>query len=95
MTSYSHNPNFDKIFNGEYSDFTPKWFDSIGTFIMTNLIINSFYPLIELLINYAILVFFMMVDQSIWNPWKLQAFPTHSKCNSVSSYYDLYAGPVY
>ena len=38
------------IFMGEYADFTPQWFNDLGSIIFTNLIINSLYPLIELMI---------------------------------------------
>lgn len=62
MTANSNVPILKEIFKGEYADFTSNWFDSVGTLIVTNLLINSFYPLIELVIGYIKLTCMKMVD---------------------------------
>lgn len=71
MSAHSKSPIFKSLFKGEYADFTPDWFENIGTIIITNLFINALYPLIELVIHYVKLMYLIMTDQRTWVPWKL------------------------
>lgn len=54
MSAESKNPIMKNIFMGKYADFTPNWFDDIGNIIVSNLVTNAMYPLIELLLQSTI-----------------------------------------
>ena len=95
MSAKSNFPILDQFFQGAYADFSPDWYNDIGYIIFTNSLINSLYPLMDVLIYMPLWQFKKMRDQGKWYPKGMKEFPQQTSCTSVSQYYNLYAGPVY
>lgn len=54
MSAYTDKPILSFFLRGQYSDFSPEWFNDIGQIVKINLITNALYPLIELVLYKSI-----------------------------------------
>ena len=50
MSAYSRHPLLKYVFQGEFADFSTKWFHDSRPIILTNLILNALDPIIVVVI---------------------------------------------
>ena len=79
-------------FNGQYSDFNNEWYQHNGNIIIFALLTQVWIPIL----NYFFYVFYIYVfqayDQQTLRPKQL---PNKTRSETVSQYFELYAGPDY
>ena len=77
------------IFKGSYPDFTFNWYLDFGVPLITAMIINAVFPLIEFAMWYGIRILYILNDKG----WSWKRYKT--KKISIQQYINLYAGPEY
>ena len=75
--------------SGQFSDFNSMWFRSIGNTLISTMLINAFFPLIESLGYFGLRLFFRCLDRGCSCDRYL------TKKTSIQGYLDCYTGPVY
>jgi hypothetical protein len=93
MFSFGFNGEFtdfnDKWFYGKFTDFNDEWFRTKGSLIVSTMLFNAIYPLIEFTIFYALRLIFRLKDSSC----TLNKYKTKSK--SIQGYMDIHNGPKF
>lgn len=74
---------------GTETDFSVNWYKTVGTTIMTTMLSQALWPLIEFGMFYSIINFTRCLDRGFGSDTFV------SKAPSVQAYIDLYAGPQY
>jgi hypothetical protein len=69
-------------------DFNTGWFRSVGDVIVAAMVFNVYYPIIELLMYWALRVLFRCIDRGC-------RCRGDTKSTSIQSYISTYAGPLY
>jgi len=85
-------PKFFPIFHGKYSDFNLDWFIDIGAIVVSSMTVTAIYPLIELAIFGGILYLKRARDQKTFF---IERIPFKTQKQTITQYFDLYAGPAY
>lgn len=80
---------FSKMFKGQYSDFSEKWYSDVGGTIVKTMTINAVVPLIEFFMFFFLRHFLRFMDRSFTK----DQFQTKKK--SIQLYVDLYSGSNY
>ena len=73
---------------GSMPDFNTGWFRSVGDVIVAAMVFNVYYPIIELLMYWALRVLFRCIDRGC-------RCRGDTKSTSIQSYISTYAGPLY
>ena len=77
------------IFKGSYPDFTFGWYLDVGVPLVTAMIINAVFPLIEFAMWYGLRILLIFYDKSF--SWKKY----QTRMISIQQYINLYSGPEY
>ena len=77
------------IFKGSYPDFTFNWYLDFGVPLITAMIINAVFPLIEFSMWYGINKVYILLDRGF--TWRIY----QTKAISIQQFINLYAGPEY
>ena len=77
------------FFVGTETDFSVKWYKTVGTTLMRTMFSQAIWPLIEFVMFYSILNFSRFLDRNFTSDTFTSSMP------SVQAYIDLYAGPQY
>lgn len=75
---------------GESGDFDSSFWKTSGNAIVSTMIFNAYYPILEFLMYWAMRVLFRCLDRPLCS---LDSYKT--KKTSIKQYMDLYLGPVY
>ena len=65
-----HIPLWGSIFNGVYPDINANWFSDIGVTVCNALAYNMLLPFIEFWLDYAVRIFYRIIDQRTLCPNK-------------------------
>jgi len=74
---------------GPISDFNSDWFRITGNFMVSTMIFNAYYPVLEFFMYYGMRWWYRMTDSG-WTNDKMK-----TKTTSIQSYIDIRAGPEY
>lgn len=74
---------------GQFSDFNTDWFRTTGNLIVSTMIFNAWYPLLEFVVYYLMRLLSRLLDSG----FTLNKYNT--KCRSVNEYVDIYSGPKF
>lgn len=74
---------------GPISDFNSNWFRITGNTLVSTMIFNAYYPILEFFMYYGMRLFFRLLDSG----WGLEKYRT--KQTSIQGYIDIRAGPAY
>jgi len=84
------------LFKGKYTDFSSDWYPDVGFGIVITIIIFSFQPLIDFLVEYAIWWLYREYYRAyVYNPRNDSQTYKMNVSNDFLRYIDLYAGPAY
>lgn len=75
---------------GDNGDFNPSFYKTAGNALVSTMIFNAYYPIIEFLMYWGMRVLFRVLDRGFCT---CSSFVT--KKTSIKGYTDLYLGPVY
>ena len=75
--------------NGPMSDFNSDWFRTTGNLMISTMIFNAYYPLLEFCLYWAMRILPRLLDSS----WTLNHLKT--KSTSVQGYIDVWGGPLF
>lgn len=77
---------------GSYADFNALWWKAIGNALLSTMLINSIFPIVEFFMYWGLLRFpFRWMDKS----WSCSTDPEKTRKTSITSYIDCYAGPEF
>jgi len=76
-------------FKGRYPDLTFGWYNDIAPSLITTMLFNAFFPIIEFFINFGMKIAFRFLDRS----FTCDTYRTKKK--TVPQYVTLYSGPEY
>ena len=85
-------PVVNSLFSGLYTDYNAYWFNDVGTLIVSTMVFNMFYPMIEFFGYLAIRVLFRAIDQRLLIP---SMAPTHTRTKTLQAFQTLYEGPKF
>lgn len=74
---------------GLHTDFSVSWYKDVGDVIISTMIVNIFWPIIEFFIFFGIRLAYRLWDSS----FTLKS--TQTKKTSTTEYESLYSGPEY
>lgn len=84
-----HSDGFDLIFQGRFSDYSPLWYQDVGSKIVSTMIINSILPISSMCSTFATPFAKQFLDSGFTlNPYV-------SKQRTMVSYKELYSGAPY
>ena len=76
-------------FNGPFNDFNSDWFRLTGNLLVSTMIFNAYFPVLEFGINYVIRFISRLYDSKWTNSnWKTRA-------KSIHAYIENRSGPIY
>jgi hypothetical protein len=78
---------------GSYPDFDSDWFRFVGNIIVYTNLFNAIFPLIEVVIYWALRMAYVIVDKRCNCFGKNNKYVTNAK--TLQQYIDLYAGDIY
>ena len=85
-------PRIGTLLNGEFRDYTPRWYTIVGDNIVHTMAINAFMPIITESISNGI----RLVQRCYDRGFSVNADALyHTKKTQIYSYIDLYVGPEY
>ena len=73
---------------GQLPDFNSAWFRSVGDIIVAAMVFNVYYPIIEVIMYWALRVLFRCLDRGC-------TFSGRTKSTSIQSYISIQQGPIY
>ena len=87
--AHSGIPFLDKITFGVHPNFSNKWYNDVGKSIISTMIFNIWWPVMEFFLYFSIRLVFRLWDRGIIHTsW-------HTKKKSIFHYVMLYSGPQY
>ena len=95
----SREANLDAVqgfFGGVYTDINAYWFNDVGLMIVSTMIFNMYYPLIEFIGYWALRWLWRAIDQRsfcVTYPFKSEENKTNSK--TLQAFDGIYAGPIF
>jgi hypothetical protein len=85
---FSEQPLTFGLTTGSMPDFNSAWFRSVGDVIVAAMIFNVYYPIIEVIMYWALRILFRCIDRGC-------KFSGPTKSTSIQSYIATYQGPLY
>ena len=74
--------------SGSLPDFNTAWFRTVGDVIVAAMVFNVYYPIVEILMYWALRVLFRCMDRGC-------TFKGPTKSTSIQGYLSTYQGPLY
>ena len=82
---------WNEFFDGLYPDFNALWFNDVGVLIVTIMMSNMYWPILEYFIFLGLRLLYRMIDQRSLCP--TSSSKTTSK--SIGNFVEVYAGPEF
>jgi len=94
--NFGEQPILKKIDGGSMGDYNEQWFLIIGNAIVSTMIINAFFPLVEFAIFWFMRWFARYQDSGVILQWKItEEQKYNTKTKMVQQYLDTWCGPAY
>jgi len=83
------------IFSGQFYDYSPQWYATVGSTLVSTMLLNAFMPPVYEGITNALSWLFQMMDNGCMCCTKKEISAYHTKTTQIYQYLDLYTGPDY
>lgn len=84
-------PIVENFFGGIYTDLNAFWFNDVGVMVVSTMVSNAIYPLIEFVGYWAL--------RYAYRAWDQRSFcandPFHTNCKTIQAFEAIYCGPAF